>query len=193
LPDCLNITQGQVKHILQLGLLCDTNNDTVFDHDELFLECGEGSDLALLDGVYSCTSSPSVYTMDQALEIYTEYRWPYIVSFLESCFGFNFIFPHGGGMVRTELGPIPYYSVREINDDQGAPQSRAYFWLLNHPYRDMLSEEWRLHQLFALVTFYYSFNGNDWPDGDKEGWLDYEQAECSWGSNDGKLCFFMTK
>jgi hypothetical protein len=50
-----------------------------------------------------------------------------------------------------------------------------------------MSSGWRLEdrivQRFALATFYYSTNGDTWSDGAIDGWLDKEEHECKWNSN----------
>ena len=45
---------------------------------------------------------------------------------------------------------------------------------------------WRMRQLFALVTFYFSFQGPHWPNAIRSHWLDDSKHECYWfSSTDG--------
>ena len=47
---------------------------------------------------------------------------------------------------------------------------------------------WRKEQLLALVTFYYSFEGESWPQGFKDNWVTYDKPECYWfSSNHGSF------
>ena len=71
----------------------------------------------------------------------------------------------------------------ESLDNVSTPQYKAYHeWLAYHPFISTM-EDWRKEQLFALVTFYYSFEGEYWPE-DTYGtnWLDYGKQECTWYS-----------
>ena len=78
---------------------------------------------------------------------------------------------------------LPFYnlpaSTQKALEDPESPQSLAFHWLSNHPDLDSL-EEWRKRQLFALVTFYYSFRGELWPADKQRNWLDYSVHECDW-------------
>ena len=42
--------------------------------------------------------------------------------------------------------------------------------------------QWKKEQLFALVSFYYSFDGESWPQNIKDDWLIFEKDECYWFS-----------
>jgi hypothetical protein len=60
------------------------------------------------------------------------------------------------------------------------PQVQAYNWLLNDPNLSKYSEAQRL-QRFALATFYFATNGQDWfPEGEGNNWLQYDVHECNW-------------
>ena len=71
---------------------------------------------------------------------------------------------------------MPSYTVEALQNPV-SPQSAAYEWLLGHPDLDSM-EEWRQQQLFALATFYYSFNGRAWDSNEGQNWLDYNVEEC---------------
>ena len=66
-------------------------------------------------------------------------------------------------------------------EDISSPQSQALAWLEGHQNLTNLPE-WRKRQLFALATFYYSFDGPHWPFGWSEDWLDDSKSECDWYS-----------
>ncbi|CAB9528864.1 leucine rich repeat [Seminavis robusta] len=66
-------------------------------------------------------------------------------------------------------------SAAEAITKQGSPQQRAYEWTFGHPEFEEMPN-WRRLQLFALGTFYYSFE--NWPDDYQ--WMDYSNTECSW-------------
>jgi hypothetical protein len=70
----------------------------------------------------------------------------------------------------------------EAIDTQGSPQSRAYKWVEGHlplMVRDEDDAVLRLAQRFALVSFFYSTNGDsDWVN--TTGWLNYSVPECAW-------------
>ena len=44
-------------------------------------------------------------------------------------------------------------------------------------------QEWRKKQLFALATFFFSFQGPNWREEVRSNWLDYEESECLWFSS----------
>lgn len=58
-------------------------------------------------------------------------------------------------------------------------QYRAWEWLLVHPSLPYFPE-WRKKQIFAIVTFFYSFEGTKWPAPIQDRWLDVNTSECSW-------------
>ena len=63
----------------------------------------------------------------------------------------------------------------------GSPQNKAFEWISGHPLLAEM-EEWKKVQLFALVTFFYSFEGPSWPPPVREDWLDAGTDECHWFS-----------
>ncbi|CAB9528102.1 Leucine Rich Repeat [Seminavis robusta] len=73
---------------------------------------------------------------------------------------------------------LPPYTLSALSDPE-SPQSKAYAWVQNDPLLLNYTNE-RLLQRFALVTFFYSTNGEMWED--KTGWLSYlpEEDECTW-------------
>ena len=78
---------------------------------------------------------------------------------------------------------LPNYTLDSLNDPS-SPQSRTYNWLLEHlEHQDTdIMPEWRKKQLFGLVTFYFSFLGEHWPEGYSKDWLDHDRSECLWWS-----------
>jgi hypothetical protein len=74
---------------------------------------------------------------------------------------------------------MPGYSLAAL-ENSNSPQSVAYNWLLEHPQLGSMPE-WRMHQLFALVTFFYTFNGRGWSRIESANWLHYDVEECEWG------------
>ncbi|CAB9497232.1 LRR receptor-like serine threonine-protein kinase [Seminavis robusta] len=66
-------------------------------------------------------------------------------------------------------------STAESIGKPGSPQQQAYDWTFQHPKFDEMPN-WRKLQLFALGTFYFSFE--NWPD--YYQWMDYSNTECSW-------------
>jgi hypothetical protein len=63
-----------------------------------------------------------------------------------------------------------------------APQRKAWEWLSNHQNITNLAE-WRKKQLFALASFFYSFEGENWPSVPRREWMDDAVDECLWFSN----------
>ena len=80
---------------------------------------------------------------------------------------------------------LPNFTLTSLQDDPRSPQSLAYTWLEEYPEIALKqAEEWKLHQMYALATFYYSLNGTGWPpalQGSKSRWLDWSDIECEWG------------
>lgn len=75
-------------------------------------------------------------------------------------------------------------STLEKLQDPASPQSRAMDWLSGHKNIYNLAE-WRKTQLFALATFYYAMDGENWSSEFKRSWLNYDQQdECIWHSNE---------
>ncbi|CAB9512587.1 LRR receptor-like serine threonine-protein kinase [Seminavis robusta] len=66
-------------------------------------------------------------------------------------------------------------STAEAIGRPGSPQQQAYAWTFQHPEFDEMPN-WRKQQLFALGTFYFSFE--NWPYDYQ--WMDYSNTECSW-------------
>lgn len=79
---------------------------------------------------------------------------------------------------------LPDFTIKSLKDAT-SPQRRAYYWLEKH--RDVaILPDWRKTQLFALVTFYYAFQGPHWPTAISSHWLDDSKHECYWfSSNQG--------
>jgi len=91
------------------------------------------------------------------------------------------------GMFRASL---PDYTLSAL-DDPNSAQSLAFGWLSNHPDLENISRTafWRLTQLFALTTIYYSLDGPNWMRDNAWGvtapsaaaqWLNYSHPECFW-------------
>ena len=74
---------------------------------------------------------------------------------------------------------LPDYTVNAILKDPLSAQYAAYMWLIEDPFLADYSS-WRKMQRFALATFYFSFNGDHWPEEVKSGWLEHGASECSW-------------
>lgn len=67
-------------------------------------------------------------------------------------------------------------------ESASTPEYKAWQWLLDH--RDITNlEEWRKTQLFALATFFYAFEGENWYQPIRERWLNDEKGECHWFSS----------
>ncbi|CAB9504933.1 expressed unknown protein [Seminavis robusta] len=76
---------------------------------------------------------------------------------------------------------LPNYTLASLQTF-GTPQWRAWNWLLDHQNITQLPE-WRKTQLFALATFYYSFEGENWFEPIRERWMDDFVDECLWFSS----------
>lgn len=63
--------------------------------------------------------------------------------------------------------------------DATTPQWKAWDWLLHHQNVTNLPD-WRKQQLFALATFFHSFEGSKWPEEVREDWLNETVDECLW-------------
>jgi len=73
---------------------------------------------------------------------------------------------------------LPDYTQEALIDPE-SPQSRAMDWMRKDPQ----VSEWpafKVGQRFALATFYFALNGDDWFDQDDSPWLSYELDECDW-------------
>ncbi|CAB9521076.1 LRR receptor-like serine threonine-protein kinase [Seminavis robusta] len=66
-------------------------------------------------------------------------------------------------------------NIAEAIGRPGTPQQKAYDWTFRHPEFDGMPN-WQKQQLFALGTFYFSFE--NWPD--DYHWMDYGNSECFW-------------
>ncbi|CAB9497250.1 Fibronectin leucine rich transmembrane protein [Seminavis robusta] len=75
---------------------------------------------------------------------------------------------------RYEIKGLSESTAEEIGK-YGSPQQQAYDWTFQHPDFDDMPN-WRKQQLFALGTFYFSFE--NWPE--EYQWMDYSNTECSW-------------
>lgn len=71
---------------------------------------------------------------------------------------------------------LPDYTRLSLKNPS-SPQSKAYEWLLHHPNVTNL-DEWRKLQIFAMVTFYYSFEGPFWAYDHR--WMNQSKPECEW-------------
>lgn len=78
-----------------------------------------------------------------------------------------------------------------IESNPFSPQALALEWMDGDPKLNNYPL-WRHQQRFALVTFYYSFNGVLWPEEEKGNWLSYKKSECEWIPS-GKREKFCTK
>lgn len=72
---------------------------------------------------------------------------------------------------------IPSYSILALQNATSS-QSKAYKWLLTSSLQGM--PEWRKQQLFALSTLFFSLDGDNWLQKDKQNWLDPSVSECKW-------------
>jgi hypothetical protein len=76
---------------------------------------------------------------------------------------------------------LPIYTQDSLQNSS-TPQWKAFDWLSNHQNITNLPE-WRKKQLFALATFFYAFEGENWPDIIQGEWMDDKVDECLWFSN----------
>ncbi|CAB9517251.1 Leucine Rich Repeat [Seminavis robusta] len=83
----------------------------------------------------------------------------------------------------TFVDTLPDFTQVAILQDPASAQSRAWDWLrLRHPlFRTMA--QWQREQLFALATFFYSYNGADWSSSEGTNWLNGNVDECLWGDS----------
>ncbi|CAB9512083.1 expressed unknown protein [Seminavis robusta] len=87
------------------------------------------------------------------------------------------------GALDLLLDSLPDYTLASINNGSDTPQWRAWNWLANHQNITFLPE-WRKEQLFALATFFYAFEGDNWnPLIKGHGWMDDTVEECDWFSS----------
>lgn len=80
---------------------------------------------------------------------------------------------------RNYLLPfLPDYTLESLQDES-SPQTKALDWMFHYPWiKTRGMEDWKKTQLFALATFYYATNGDDWVN--NTGWLDPLVSECTW-------------
>ncbi|CAB9509809.1 expressed unknown protein [Seminavis robusta] len=87
------------------------------------------------------------------------------------------------GVLALLLDNLPSQTLASLNSGSETPQWKAWQWLVNHQNITFLTE-WRKEQLFALATFYYSFEGEKWnPLIKGHGWMDDSVEECYWFSS----------
>ncbi|CAB9512291.1 expressed unknown protein [Seminavis robusta] len=85
------------------------------------------------------------------------------------------------GILDFIMEDLPNYTLESLQTF-GTPQWRAWDWLLDHQNITQLPE-WRKMQLFALATFYYSLEGENWFEPIREKWMDDFVDECLWFSS----------
>lgn len=62
-----------------------------------------------------------------------------------------------------------------------SPQYRALQWLAHHKDNPSTMPVWRIRQLFALASFFYSMRGaDDWNLALRNSWMNYDTHECNW-------------
>ncbi|CAB9507445.1 expressed unknown protein [Seminavis robusta] len=87
------------------------------------------------------------------------------------------------GALNFLLDTLPDSTVARINNGSDKPQWKAWQWLAEHQNITFLPE-WRKEQLFALATFFYAFEGDNWnPLVKGHGWMDDTKEECEWFSS----------
>ncbi|CAB9529678.1 expressed unknown protein [Seminavis robusta] len=86
------------------------------------------------------------------------------------------------GSLNVLLDSLPEYTLASINNGSETPQWKAWWWLANHQNITFLPE-WRKTQLFALATFFFSFEGESWNHLIKDRWMDDTVEECDWFSS----------
>lgn len=88
----------------------------------------------------------------------------------------------GVTVIEEHILPGPLLETTEIAilNQPESSQFKAYMWLVQDPNLQQY-ESWQKRQRFALATFYYSFQGQQWTNqGRKDTWLQYDEGECSW-------------
>lgn len=85
------------------------------------------------------------------------------------------------------LDDLPAYTLASLKNSS-TPQSKAMLWLQNHNNVTNLPE-WRKKQLFALATFYFAYEGPNWAEPIRDGWMGYNVDECFWHSSYFGLLF----
>jgi hypothetical protein len=84
------------------------------------------------------------------------------------------------GYLDRLVDDLPDYT-QESLQNFSTPQWKAFDWLTHHQNLTRLPE-WRKMQLFAMATFFYAFEGENWNPLIKERWLDDTVDECLWYS-----------
>lgn len=80
------------------------------------------------------------------------------------------------------LQSLPDSSLNQL-EVFGSPQWNAYSWLESHP--DLPNMPlWMQAQLFALTSFFYAFEGENWPEFVRNDWLTYDRHACVWFSSE---------
>ncbi|CAB9522694.1 LRR receptor-like serine threonine-protein kinase [Seminavis robusta] len=79
------------------------------------------------------------------------------------------------------LSLLPDYSVRAVQNDPESPQAQAFEWLLEDVgSHNIVFEDWRIHQRFALACLYYATGGDQWRQ--RDNWMNHTVHECAWHS-----------
>ncbi|CAB9521283.1 expressed unknown protein [Seminavis robusta] len=87
------------------------------------------------------------------------------------------------GALDLLLDSLPDNTVARMNNGSDTPQWKAWRWVAEHQNITFLPE-WRKTQLFALATFFYAFEGDNWnPLIKGHGWMDDTVEECDWFSS----------
>jgi hypothetical protein len=73
---------------------------------------------------------------------------------------------------------LPYHTHKSLQNDS-TPQWKAWDWLSYHQNITNLPE-WRKKQLFALATFFFAFEGENWNPVIQDRWRDDTKEECQW-------------
>jgi Leucine-rich repeat (LRR) protein/plastocyanin len=85
-------------------------------------------------------------------------------------------------ILKAFIETLPNYTKKSLRNPL-SPQSEALEWLSKH--QDIVNmSDWRKEQLFALATFYYAFEGPNWPTHKSNDWLVYTRPECDWWSDE---------
>jgi hypothetical protein len=79
------------------------------------------------------------------------------------------------------LMDLPLYTQDSILNGN-TPQYMAWGWLSKHQNITNLPA-WRKRQLFALATFFFAFEGENWNPLIRERWMDDTREECLWYSS----------
>ncbi|CAB9530163.1 expressed unknown protein [Seminavis robusta] len=85
------------------------------------------------------------------------------------------------GALDMLLDSLPDYTLASMNNGSDTPQWKAWQWLANHQNITFLPE-WRKTQLFAMATFFYAFEGENWNPLIQERLMDDSVEECDWYS-----------